>query len=243
MSSYLIARSLDGLARFGLAFAGPGRLVRAALQGRSALAEEQARRRRTSEVRARLARLLDWPEQQLPATGGWAGMPDFLLLLAETVRERKPKVVVEFGSGASTVVIARAMQLEGGGRFVSYDHHAGFAEATRRRVAALGLSAEVRAVELVPAEGYGGRWYAGEGMPERIDLAVIDGPPAWLEAGTRGGAAPAIFPRIAAGGLVLLDDAKRAGERENVRQWQAQFPEFSYREIETDKGIVAIERN
>lgn len=243
MLHYLLALLLDGAARLGLAFARPLRWLKALAKGPAALAEERARAAQLAAVRKRLAGLLEWPEHGLPSTGGWAGTPDFLLLLAETVCERRPQVVVEFGSGASTIVIARAMQLNGGGRLVSYDHHPGFAETTRRRLSALKLPAEVHAVELVPgAAGYSGRFYATEGLPERIDIAVIDGPPAWLEAGTRGGAGPAVFPNVVPGGLVLLDDAKRAGERENARRWAADFPEIEFRMAETDKGVLVGEK-
>lgn len=243
MLQYPLALLLDGIARLGLAFARPLRWLKALAKGPVGLAEERAREARLAEVRERLAVVLDWPEHALPSTGGWAGTPDFLLLLAETVRECRPQMVVEFGSGVSTAVIARALQLNGGGQLLSYDHHPGFAEATRRRLETLGLAAEVRAVELVPGPaGYSGRFYATEGLPERIDIAVIDGPPAWLEAGTRGGAGPAVFPNIVPGGLVLLDDAKRAGERDNARRWAADFPEIEFRMVETDKGVLVGEK-
>lgn len=243
MLHYILALFLDGAARIGLALARPWRWLQALAKGPASIAAERVRAERMKVVTERLAELLQWQARDLPATGGWAGTPDFLLLLAETVRERRPQVVVEFGSGASTIVIARALQLNGGGRLLSYDHHPGFAETTRRRLAALGLEAEVRAVELVPgATGYAGRFYATEDLPERIDIAVIDGPPAWLEAGTRGGAGPAVFPNVVPGGLVLLDDAKRAGERDNARQWAEDFPEIEFRMAETDKGVLVGEK-
>src|SRR3546814_1097931 len=44
----------------------------------------------------------------LPPTGGKAASADFLKLVADLVREEKPAVVVECGSGLSTVVIARS---------------------------------------------------------------------------------------------------------------------------------------
>jgi len=49
---------------------------------------------------------LDLP-QGLPPTRRWAASPDFLLLLTRRVRRTKPALVVECGSGTSTIVLAR----------------------------------------------------------------------------------------------------------------------------------------
>jgi len=53
----------------------------------------------------------------IPATRGWAGSPDLLLTLAHVVKTFKPKLVVELGSGVSTVVMAKA----GAKKVVSFD--------------------------------------------------------------------------------------------------------------------------
>ena len=53
--------------------------------------------------------------QPLPPMRGWAGSPDFLLVIANEVLARKPKLIVECSSGVSTIVIARCLELNGGG--------------------------------------------------------------------------------------------------------------------------------
>src|SRR5690606_5204664 len=45
----------------------------------------------------------------LPATRGWAAAPDFLLHLCQRIATHRPKVVVELGSGVSTLVAAAAL--------------------------------------------------------------------------------------------------------------------------------------
>ena len=76
----------------------------------------------------------------LPLTRGWAASPDFLSVLARHAMDRRPEVVVECGSGVSTVVLARCMQLNGRGRVIALDHDSVFAEETRRNLARHGLS-------------------------------------------------------------------------------------------------------
>lgn len=239
MPNYPVALALDLAARAGVGAIRASRWVRAAAKGdldrhRAALAGDAA-------ARVRLGALVGLAPSDFPMTDGWAGTFPFLEFLAETVAARQPATVVEYGSGVSTLVIAAALKRLGGSRrFVSYDHHAGFAEQTRRRLAELGLSADVRAVPLTDsaAQGYPGKFYASADLPGEIDLLVIDGPPAWLTAGTRGAAAPVAFPMLAAGGLVVLDDADRDGERENARRWATDWPGIDWRFDARGKGLL-----
>src|SRR5690242_20570642 len=46
----------------------------------------------------------------LPPTRGWAASPDFLREIAVHVLHARPGVIVECGSGVSTVVLARCLQ-------------------------------------------------------------------------------------------------------------------------------------
>ena len=64
-------------------------------------------------------------------------------------------------------------------------------------------------------------------MPERIDLIIIDGPP-WTVHPLVRGAAERLFPRLSPGGIVLLDDAARPGERLVARRWRKRWPEIDF---------------
>lgn len=197
----------------------------------------RARGRECDAMLDALVARLGWTRADLPKTDGWAASPELLAMLADEVLVARPKLVVEFGSGLSTLVLARALDLADGGALVSYDHNAGFADLTRARLASLSLRADVRAVDLEPALGYAGEWYAARDLPGRIELLVIDGPPAWFAGGTRGGAA-AVFPLLAVGGVVLLDDADRHGERANARRWHDEFPGIAFARLARGKGIL-----
>lgn len=210
-------------------------------RGRQGLrAAQRLNGRREAMLDALVARL-GWMRSNLPATDGWAGSPGLLLTLVDEVEARRPRLVVEFGSGLSTLVLARTLALRvPGARLISFDHEAGFAEITRRRLAALGLSAEVRHAPLASSAAHGveGRWYDHGPLPRDIDLLLIDGPPAWLKQGARAAAGPAALPLLAPGGVVLLDDADRPGERANAAQWARSFPDIKWSRIGRAKGIL-----
>jgi len=242
---YPRARALDLAGSVGHRFQVWGRWLAAAGGGSESLRRHRAGQRTRAAARAELLELTRLTDTQVPPDGGWVAGADFLLLLARQVLSQKPQLVVEFGSGVSTVIIARCQQLNGGGRLLSFDHDAGFAELTRRRLKSAGVAGEVRAAPLkAGTDGYGGSWYDHGELPQGIDLLVIDGPPAWreAEAESRGSAAPAAFAKLAPGGVVLLDDAARPGEQRVVERWRREYAQLSFDWMATQKGTLVASR-
>ena len=75
-------------------------------------------------------------------------------------------------------------------------------------------------------------------LPDAIDLLIIDGPPGAIHPFMRGAAA-CLFDRIAPGGVILLDDGARPGERVVTHRWRRRWPEFDFRlRHEGTKGTV-----
>ena len=64
---------------------------------------------RLADKQALLDRL-DLPYDALPYLGSWKADTGLLTLLVDHIFEHRPQLVVEFGTGASTLVIARALQ-------------------------------------------------------------------------------------------------------------------------------------
>lgn len=186
----------------------------------------------------------------LPATDAWSATPDFLALVAETVAERRPALVVECGSGTSTVVAAYALEANGGGRVVSLDHEAPFAERTRGLLRRHGLveRGEVRHAPLAPvpdaAPGGAGRWYDGAAWADLdgIDVLVVDGPPTGDDPGARGPALRLLWDRLAPGAVVLVDDAARPGERAVVAAWAGRFPDLDVAYLPLQKGAYVLRK-
>lgn len=186
---------------------------------------------------------LGLPYDALPHLGSWKADTGLLTLLVDHILAEKPKLVVEFGTGASTLVIARALQMAGGGRLISFEQHADFVEATRPWLKDHGLEADLRAVPLRRSpDGWPGLWYDHGPLPMEIDLMLIDGPPWTIHPLTRSAAAT-VFDHVAPGGTVMLDDGARPGERIVALHWRAARPDFDFRLLKTGtKGTLVGRR-
>ena len=184
----------------------------------------------------------------LPAMRGFAIAPDFALALAELVARERPRLVVETGSGVSTLVIAYALeQLGAGGRVVALEHDPAYAAATRAWIDAHGLAgvASVREAPLEPVEiaGERHRWYARgalDDLPE-IDLVVDDGPPRHVGPMLRYASLPMFAPRLGRAGLFVLDVIGEE-ERAVLARWRRELPELAHVHVTSKKGHVLIRR-
>jgi len=184
--------------------------------------------------------------KSLPSTRGWAASPDFLLELATHVRMARPLTVVECSSGVSTVVLARCLQLNGGGRLLSLEHDGHYAQQTRQQLQRHGLTDWATVIDApLTQHALGGElwpWYTLEDLPAGpdIDLLVIDGPPQAIRPLARYPAAPLLFGRLQVGAAVFLDDAARPGEQAILARWQTEFPSLRQSSRRCEKGCAVL---
>jgi predicted O-methyltransferase YrrM len=201
------------------------------------LAHALAGSRHQDQARMYLSSLLKVAPERLPPLGGWAASADFLVLVAEHILNNRPSAIVEFGSGVSTLVMARCVQLNGSGKLLTFEHDEVFAKLTESRARTLDLDVNVRCVPLSPIGSFAGQWYVTNDLPEEIDLIVIDGPPMSYHPETREGAA-SLFRNLSIRGVVILDDAARPGERAVAGRWREAYPDMEYRYLDTEKGTL-----
>ncbi len=182
-------------------------------------------------------------QRGLPPTRGWSASPDFLLLIARHVLEERPETILECGSGTSTVVIARALQLAGAGHLYSLEHDSAFAEISRENLSRYDLTEWATVIDAplrlwAPAvENI--QWYEVEQIPDQIfDLLVIDGPPMPLGPLSRYPAGPVLFPVLKAEGHAFVDDAKSEQGKRIIQRWKNEFPNLEVKRHDCEKGCV-----
>lgn len=175
----------------------------------------------------------------LPSSRGWAASPDFLLSLYEISRKSKPRVVVELGSGVSTLVLAKS----GAKKIISLDHSLEYGEQTR----AMLKNHRVRGVEIRidDLEKYesGHSWYSRASLKgiNKIELLVIDGPPSATNPDARFPALENLLPILSPKATIVLDDANRADERKLADAFLAALPNHKLRFLHHEKGTAIIE--
>jgi hypothetical protein len=184
--------------------------------------------------------------KSLPGTRDWAASPDFLMELVRHALSAKPKTVVECSSGTSTLVLARCMQINGGGKVYSLEHDPIYAQQTRVQLERHGLSefAEVRAAPITTMQfsGDSWSWYDVADLPDQlnIDLLVIDGPPSVTGPLARYPAGPVLFPRLSERAAVFLDDASREDEKAILLRWSKEFPHLIQSMKYCEKGCAVL---
>jgi predicted O-methyltransferase YrrM len=185
----------------------------------------------SKKAKLALLRRLELPEDALPHTGSWKADVGLLTFLTDHILAHKPKVVVEFSAGASTLIIAKALEKAGVADplFVSFEQHKDFCDKTTAWLKEFGLRSDIRHAPLKRSPGgWPGLWYDHGPLPDGIELMLIDGPHWAIHPFTRG-AAGTTFGHVAPGGTVLLDDAARPGERIVARRWRRQWPDFNFK--------------
>ncbi|MGD9729357.1 MAG: hypothetical protein AB7V39_23685 [Nitrospiraceae bacterium] len=205
----------------------------------------------------------------LPEMHGWPISADLAALLVGLIRSNVYDAVVEFGSGTSTIVIAKmlARLRNGGGSVrcvaqVAFEHLEAFRGQTLGHLDAAGLGDAValHSAPLVPFKGPSDESYAFydcEGALRDVAgrlarrgarvLVLVDGPPAATGPRARYPALHAVmraFPDCALD--IVLDDHFREEERQIVDMWQEELVrqgrqfEKSVRMLEKEAVIMRI---
>ena len=185
----------------------------------------------------------------LPATRGWAASPDLLLALVDLVITERPSLIVECGSGASTLWLALALRRFGiDGRIIALDHDPVFAGKTRDFLArhdVLDL-AEVRdgPLESFSLDGETYSWYARTAWEDLagIDLLFVDGPPAATGHQARYPALPLLNKSLSPIATIVLDDLIVPDMREVLPRWLAADPGFSSEILPLEKQAAVLRR-
>lgn len=186
---------------------------------------------------------------RLPSFHGWPVSPDFGCFLIELIEEHQYDLVVEFGSGTSTVLIARALanvQQRTGkpSQQVTFEHLDTYHAKTQGLLNAAGLNRGVQLVyaPLTPYNAPNGKTYsyyssqdalaqiAKSGNPKDLKiLVVVDGPPGNTGPLARYPALHAIWPLFDGATLdILMDDYNRQDEKDIIQNWSEILKRYSF---------------
>ncbi|MEM7742463.1 MAG: class I SAM-dependent methyltransferase [Pseudomonadota bacterium] len=180
----------------------------------------------------------------LPAGGNWYPEENVLELMVDLVEELRPQEIVVCGSGLSVPVLALAAAEHGGGWVTALDDDNRSRVMTEALLGRVGASARLLRAELTEYDKHNkwyGRWSLG-GLPERIDLLVIDGPGHFAGRCPRWPAGPELFPRLSDGGAILLDDGNRVKEKRALEAWASEFPWLQRQKRRRSGGAVLLRR-
>jgi predicted O-methyltransferase YrrM len=186
-------------------------------------------------------------ERALPRLRGNNVSPDFLREIAQHVRRRRPQCVVECGSGASTVVLAKAMSKNGYGHVYSLDQDIDSANKTYRWLTEHGLTEWATVIYAEPIQytlnGNNFNWYALSDLPNTpIDLMVINGPTSRAQKYAR---YPALFllrARLTDHSAIVVNNTNSPDDTGTLALWAHDFPEFRFQKLRCEKGCAIGER-
>lgn len=177
----------------------------------------------------------------MPPTGNFALDAQALLHLLHLIRSKRPRRILELGSGTSTIWMGYICR-ELGIQLVSLDHLEGYAARTREGLQRHGLEdvvdLRVAPLQSVEVNGKTFEWYNTEALAglDEVDFLIIDGPPESTGPRARFPAVPLLWDRLSDHASVVLDDTHRAGEVEILESWCSEFAEL----VQEDEGLSRL---
>lgn len=166
-----------------------------------------------------------------------------------------PQVIVEFGSGASTLVIADALRQNGCGKLVSLEHSDFYGAQTFATLQAEQLQqwVDLRIGELELWNGEHlnpedaekpSRWYPTSLLDgvENVDLLWVDGPPGATCLFSRYPALPALADKLSQRAEVWMDDTIRQEEKDICNHWAEKYG-FNAEYFPLEKGLGRLTRS
>lgn len=192
---------------------------------------------RQTEAFIQLTNLLDF-KAALPSTRSWAASPDLLLTISEIIKKAQPALVVELGSGISTLVAAKS----GARKIVSIDN----SDVWGAKTVALLKEHKVRGVDVRIASlqpyANGSEWYDLEAIKDlkKIDVLIIDGPPGSKNPEARYPALQQFKDKLSASAIVIIDDVHREGERKLAEDFAKALPNHELMILDHEKGTAII---
>ena len=186
----------------------------------------------------------------LPPMTGWAATPELAITVLQVIQKFKPNLIVEAGSGITTIVAAYSLEkFHPVGKIISLDHDQTYVNKTWNEIQLHSLSdrAEVRTAPLeeIKTDHRDWIWYSTDAIhfDQPIDMLVIDGPPVKTQKNARYPALPLLHQYLAPKAVIILHDTDRSSESEIIRKWQNEFEGLTIQTLYSEKGITILLKN
>jgi hypothetical protein len=162
-------------------------------------------------------------------TRGFAASPELLVNVYKLIVDRKPKLVLDLGSGLTTLVAAYAMRKNGFGQVIAWEHLSQYSLETMALIDLHGLkdwaSVKEAPLEQTLLDGQEFNWYSQRPTNNQlIDLLIVDGPPRSTGSLARYPAVPVLSPWFSEKIAIVLDDAQRSDEQKTLEFWGRMLP-------------------
>ncbi len=181
--------------------------------------------------------------------GGWSIDSFLAKLLVQKLLEYRPNVILEIGSGSSTILIEKCIKILGyHPDHIVIDHESHYLDITKNLAEKNGLNSciEFNLCPLGIIDNNDSLWY--QGIPEilknrKIDLLIIDGPPESTCHLARYPALPVLHKYLSQECLILLDDANRDDEKLIISKWMTLDKSFKLELITEGHGVAILSRS
>jgi precorrin-6B methylase 2 len=154
---------------------------------------------------------------------GWALSPDAIVYILADLELRDDPVIVEFGSGESTLILASALRRKNAGRLITIEHDESFMRE---------LGARLKAAQLA-------RWvslhHAPRMQPEDPGDCELN-----LSALARGRPLQWALKHLKPNGTIFLDDANRPAEQSLLAKLMDEQNDVHCQMIHTEKGLAKL---
>jgi len=189
----------------------------------------------------------------------WPVSPDFALYLIELLESNDYDLIIEFGSGISTVIMAKTLakiadhKSNSKVKIVSFEHLQQYYNQTLASLKKTGLVDAVQLIHspLLPYLASNGNTYSYyscqkvlEDLSKTYSIAslrvfvLVDGPPASTGKHARYPAMPAVLTHFRGAHIdILLDDYIRDDEKEIVQLWKTELLDNDYSFIVTERKL------
>ncbi|MBO74257.1 MAG: hypothetical protein CMD33_03180 [Flavobacteriales bacterium] len=199
------------------------------------------------EYREWLLKEIDWLGIPIVGSRHFAASPDFLYELHRFLRAEQPKVIVEASSGLSTLICAKYAKKNHGHDplVISLESSEKYTEITENKLKEESLSGYANVIHAPLVQQRDDQWYDIVKLKallgaQKIDVLVIDGPPASENIMAREPAFKMLKDFLSPTAAIILDDSKRKGERKIISSWVSKYDLEIEQDLPTEKGTTVL---